>query len=100
MRPRRRRETNYCKALKSSFPKLHEGSQGQGFVAWIVLLMIKGYQWFISPLLGPRCRFYPTCSHYAAEAISRHGISRGAILSIRRLLKCHPFHPGGVDPVP
>ncbi|MGM0453437.1 MAG: membrane protein insertion efficiency factor YidD, partial [Thermodesulfobacteriota bacterium] len=49
---------------------------------------------------GPRCRFYPTCSAYAHESISRHGILYGGKLAIKRILKCHPFHPGGVDPVP
>jgi hypothetical protein len=86
--------------LKSSSLKWREGLQEKGIGIWIVMLMIRGYQWFISPLLGPRCRFYPTCSHYAAEAVSRYGIRRGAFLSLKRLLKCHPFHPGGVDPVP
>jgi putative membrane protein insertion efficiency factor len=91
---------NYAKALKSFSPNLNEGIQGQGLVVRIVLMMIRVYQLLISPLLGPRCRFYPTCSHYAAEAISKHGFLKGALLSSRRLLKCHPFHRGGVDPVP
>ena len=69
-------------------------------VARIALLMIRGYQLVLSPLLGPRCRFYPTCSQYATEAISRYGFLKGTLLSLRRILKCHPFHPGGVDPVP
>jgi uncharacterized protein len=79
---------------------LDEGLAVQGFGARIALLMIRGYQLLISPLLGPRCRFYPTCSQYAAEAISKHGILKGALLSSKRILKCHPFHPGGVDLVP
>mgnify|MGYP000728306981 FL=1 len=92
---------NLLKALKSFSRKLNEGSQGQNSIsAGIVLLLIRGYQLVLSPLLGPRCRFYPTCSQYAIEAISRYGILKGAILSFKRLLKCHPFHPGGVDPVP
>lgn len=63
-------------------------------------LLIRGYQYFISPLLGPRCRFYPSCSCYAMQAVDRFGLVRGAMLSILRLGKCGPFHPGGYDPVP
>jgi len=61
---------------------------------------IRFYQRFISPLKPPMCRFYPTCSQYALEAVARHGVWRGGYLALRRLLKCHPFHPGGYDPVP
>jgi len=64
------------------------------------LLLIRLYQWILSPLLGRSCRFYPSCSAYAYEAIERHGVLRGGCLGIRRILKCHPFHPGGYDPVP
>lgn len=63
-------------------------------------LLIRGYQLFISPLLGPRCRFYPSCSHYAQEALQTHGLRRGGWLALRRIGRCHPWHPGGVDPVP
>ncbi|MCY8414780.1 membrane protein insertion efficiency factor YidD [Bacillus spizizenii] len=62
--------------------------------------MIRGYQKFISPLTPPTCRFYPTCSQYGIEAIKTHGALKGGWLTIIRILKCHPFHPGGVDPVP
>ncbi len=62
--------------------------------------LIKLYQWVLSPLLGQRCRFYPTCSQYAIEAIQKHGALRGAVYTIRRLSKCHPWHDGGHDPVP
>lgn len=58
------------------------------------------YRRWISPALPARCRFYPSCSAYALEAISRHGAVRGTVLAGRRLLRCHPFHPGGYDPVP
>jgi uncharacterized protein len=61
---------------------------------------IRGYQLGISPMLGPRCRFYPSCSCYALAAIERYGIGRGLWLGLRRLLRCHPFAQGGYDPVP
>ncbi|HEX5564113.1 MAG TPA: membrane protein insertion efficiency factor YidD [Sporosarcina sp.] len=62
--------------------------------------IIKAYQKIISPLTPPSCRFYPTCSHYGVEALQKHGALKGAWLTIRRILKCHPFHEGGFDPVP
>jgi putative membrane protein insertion efficiency factor len=62
--------------------------------------LVRGYQLTISPLLPPSCRFTPSCSHYALEAITRHGALRGTWLAARRLVRCHPFHPGGFDPVP
>jgi putative membrane protein insertion efficiency factor len=65
-----------------------------------LVAVIRIYQRLISPLLRPRCRFYPTCSQYACEAIVRHGAAKGGLLALRRLLRCHPFHPGGIDPVP
>jgi putative membrane protein insertion efficiency factor len=61
---------------------------------------IRLYQWTLSPYLGRQCRFYPTCSHYAHEAIEEFGAVRGSLLAARRLGRCHPFHPGGVDLVP
>lgn len=66
----------------------------------IVLKLIRAYQLLLSPVLGNNCRFHPTCSEYAASAVEQHGVRRGTWLTIRRLLKCHPWHPGGVDPVP
>ena len=63
-------------------------------------LIIRGYQLLISPMLGPRCRFHPSCSHYAQEALQVHGVRRGGWLALRRISRCHPWHPGGVDPVP
>jgi len=62
--------------------------------------LIRAYQLTASPLLGPRCRFYPSCSHYAHEAILRHGVLRGGGLTLARLARCHPWHSGGFDPVP
>ena len=66
----------------------------------VALLIIRAYQVLISPLFPSSCRFAPTCSQYAAEALSRHGVWRGLGLTFRRLCRCHPFHPGGWDPVP
>lgn len=66
----------------------------------LLLGLVRLYQYLISPLLGPRCRFHPSCSHYAIEAIERHGALRGSWLAMRRLGRCHPWHPGGYDPVP
>ena len=65
-----------------------------------LIALIRVYQLFLSPLLGNHCRFYPSCSQYAREALERHGVLRGGWLAIRRLSRCHPWHPGGVDPVP
>jgi uncharacterized protein len=62
--------------------------------------LVRGYQWLISPLLPSRCRFAPTCSEYAAQAVAEHGLVRGAALALRRIGRCHPFHPGGYDPPP
>ena len=66
----------------------------------VVIKVIRLYQLFISPFLGVNCRFHPACSSYACEAIEKHGVLKGAWLGIRRLCRCHPFHPGGIDPVP
>lgn len=65
-----------------------------------LLLAIRGYQLVVSPLLGQNCRFYPSCSNYALEAIQLHGAGKGSWLAARRLCKCHPWNAGGVDPVP
>jgi uncharacterized protein len=66
----------------------------------VLVVLLRGYQLLLSPLLGPRCRFYPSCSAYAVEAITTHGALRGTYLAVRRLLRCHPWNPGGLDPVP
>ena len=66
----------------------------------VVMLPIRGYQKFISPGLPPSCRFSPSCSQYALEAVSKHGALKGMWLGARRLVRCHPFNPGGYDPVP
>ena len=69
------------------------------FPALAAVGMIRAYRRFLSPLLPPACRFEPSCSRYALEAIERHGAARGSVLALRRLARCHPFHPGGYDPV-
>lgn len=66
----------------------------------IFIAIIRFYQVVISPIKPPTCRFYPTCSHYGLEAVQRFGAVKGGWLTIKRILKCHPFHPGGIDPVP
>ena len=66
----------------------------------VLKLLIRGYQLGLSPLFGPRCRFYPSCSQYAIEAVESHGAVRGTWLTIRRIARCHPFNEGGFDPVP
>jgi hypothetical protein len=68
--------------------------------ARLALVIVRGYQRFLSPFLGPSCRFHPTCSAYAVTAIERHGLARGGWLALRRIGRCHPFSAGGYDPVP
>lgn len=66
----------------------------------LVISLIRGYQRFISPLLGSNCRFHPTCSHYTLQAVERYGVAKGLWLGAKRIGRCHPFNPGGYDPVP
>jgi putative membrane protein insertion efficiency factor len=66
----------------------------------LLVWLLRGYQLLVSPMLGQNCRFYPTCSIYAIEALRAHGAARGSWLALRRVCRCHPWHPGGVDPVP
>ncbi len=66
----------------------------------LLIALVKAYRYLISPMLGPRCRFTPTCSEYALEALQKHGALKGGILTIKRVARCHPYHPGGYDPVP
>jgi len=67
---------------------------------YLLIGLIRGYQYLISPFLGSSCRFYPSCSCYAIEAIEVHGLLKGSWMAIRRILRCHPWHHGGFDPVP
>ncbi len=69
-------------------------------LARLLIGLITGYRRFVSPLLAERCRFYPSCSAYGLQAVKVHGAGRGSWLAVRRLSRCHPFHPGGLDPVP
>ncbi|WP_346838263.1 membrane protein insertion efficiency factor YidD [Microbulbifer sp. SAOS-129_SWC] len=69
-------------------------------MTWLAIRLIHVYRYLASPWVGHQCRFYPTCSHYAEEALKTHGFLKGGYLSARRLIKCHPWHPGGADPVP
>ena len=69
-------------------------------IARLLILALRAYKRFISPWLGPRCRFVPSCSEYAMQAIALHGPARGGWLAVRRLARCQPLHPGGYDPVP
>lgn len=66
----------------------------------LLRLLVRGYQFSLRPLMGANCRFYPSCSDYALEALEVHGAARGSWLAAVRLCKCHPYHPGGYDPVP
>ena len=72
----------------------------QRILSALLIGLIRIYQYAISPLLGPRCRFWPSCSNYAIEALRLHGPARGGWLALKRILKCHPWHAGGIDPVP
>lgn len=66
----------------------------------VLIALLRAYQYAVRPWLGSNCRFYPSCSDYAREALERHGALRGSWLATRRILRCHPYHPGGYDPVP
>jgi putative membrane protein insertion efficiency factor len=82
---------------------VHEKSAEKGKIIemkYVLIYLIKGYQLFISPWFLPACRYYPTCSAYFVEALMKYGFFRGSFLGIKRILRCHPFHPGGYDPVP
>lgn len=78
----------------------HEASRLSKLLTWPLVKLIRVYQRFLSPLLGPSCRFSPTCSAYALQALQRYGILRGGWLAVRRISRCHPLNEGGFDPVP
>ena len=72
----------------------------EGMMRWVLITLVRGYQVVLSPLLPAACRYYPSCSAYAVEALEKHGARRGAWLAAKRIARCHPFRPGGYDPVP
>ena len=74
--------------------------RGTGLMRTLLTLLVRGYQVLLGPLLPAACRYYPSCSAYAIEALERHGALRGSWLALRRIGRCHPFRPGGYDPVP
>jgi len=74
--------------------------RGKSLASWVALFLLRCYIVFLSPFFGGACKFYPSCSNYAVEAVSRHGARRGTVLALKRLLRCHPFTKGGVDLVP
>ncbi len=82
------------------FPGAGEGS-GAAFspLQWLLMRLLRLYKLVLSPVLPSACRFYPTCSEYMGQAVARHGAARGVWLGLKRLARCHPFHPGGFDPV-
>ncbi|MBX9585982.1 MAG: membrane protein insertion efficiency factor YidD [Gammaproteobacteria bacterium] len=75
-------------------------AKSRNAVGWCLISILRVYQLAISPFLGHHCRFEPTCSSYSQHALRSHGVMKGLRLTVRRLLRCHPFHPGGYDPVP
>jgi putative membrane protein insertion efficiency factor len=83
----------------SAAPPVANGC-GRGMAVGVCVALVQGYRLLISPWLRPRCRFAPTCSAYALEALEQYGVAKGLWLTVRRLLRCHPLHPGGYDPVP
>ena len=72
----------------------------QKIMTTLLVTLVKLYQWTLSPFFGQQCRFTPTCSHYAIEALITHGAARGLLLTVKRVSRCHPWHAGGHDPVP
>ena len=81
-------------------PAQQEEEARPGPVAFVLILLVRAYRRFLSPLLGQQCRFHPSCSAYGLEALQVHGAARGTWLTARRIARCHPFNPGGYDPVP
>ena len=96
----RRREEVRSSTPSSERPVPSRVSRVGALLAWPLIALVRVYQLFVSPLLPPSCRYTPSCSAYAVEALQRHGALRGSWLAARRIARCHPFRPGGYDPVP
>jgi putative membrane protein insertion efficiency factor len=88
------------KTMSISKAETPSHTQKTPLLAWPAIGVVRMYQLFVSPLLGQNCRFYPSCSCYAHEALKTHGLAKGSLLAIKRIGKCHPLHPGGIDMVP
>ena len=86
--------------MTQSPPATYALRAGTGPIAFVLLALIRVYWWTLSPLIGSVCRFHPSCSRYTATCIERFGALRGGWLGLRRIARCHPFHPGGFDPPP
>jgi putative membrane protein insertion efficiency factor len=74
--------------------------QAGALLKWLLIKLVRGYQLLLSPVLGSSCRYYPTCSSYMIQAIEIHGVLKGSWMGLRRISRCHPWHEGGIDPVP
>lgn len=86
--------------MQYAIPMAESSSARAGYAQRVLTFGIRSYQRVLSPLLGPQCRYYPTCSNYALEALELHGAAKGLLLSVARIARCHPFCAGGHDPVP
>lgn len=86
--------------LRAGSGRTSQSIRGTGVMRTLLTLLVRGYQVSLGPLLPAACRYYPSCSAYAIEALERHGALRGSWLALRRIGRCHPFRPGGYDPVP
>lgn len=96
----REREVFFAGRGAASIAPSHNEGVARRFPVWLLLFAVRAYQVILGPFLGGACKFYPSCSHYAYEAIARHGARRGLWLAVKRLGRCRPFARGGFDPVP
>lgn len=98
--PKKNRQNSHRKKYSYPLTTCFIKSRGIVIIKKAFLVLIKAYQYTLSPVLGPACRYTPTCSEYSYQAIERYGPAKGVALSVKRILRCHPFHSGGFDPVP